>query len=278
MTISPADAVLLCPRNDEESLQILKIAQAMELATVISAQPHGARLQNEEHLIERLRAANPNANTVVIVEIPGPEVESQLQATGYKLVIIDHHRYEGLDRMKMESSLDQFLTLFDLDNEQLRHLGFDPSLVRGVGAIDRGFLWELKKIGYSPSEARRARDYYRALGHELGDEFARSETAAKEAWDNKTVEQGIFVYRSPSKDLHIREAISFLVADHYDEPPTGVILEGDGQITVQDSPQAQKLFNAFGGYLFGQNQCWGFKPQSARPTPTLSSILEILLS
>ncbi len=275
--ISPIDTVLLSPRNDEESLQILKLAKAMEIPTVISNQPHGARLANEEKLLERLRAANPHAKYVVIIEIPGPEVEGKLSAAGYQVIVIDHHQYEGLDRMKNESSLEQFLQTFGLDDAQLCELGFEPSLVRGVGIIDRGFLWELKREGYSFEEARKARDYYRRLSEELGGDVQSSEVVVREAWQKKEIKNGISIYRSTNEKVHIREAISFLVADVYDEPPTSIIVEGDGQISVQDTVKATKLFKQFGGYLFGKNLCWGFQPRSDKKTPSIDQILTVLL-
>lgn len=277
MVISPVDSVLLCPRNDEESLQIVKIAQAMDIPLVISNQPHGARLDHEEKLVERLRIANPHASHIVIVELPGPETESRLKAMGYQLVIIDHHKYPGLDRMKMQSSLEQFLEVFDIDNGKLQHLGFDPLLVRGVAAIDRGFLWELKRSGFSPEQAQRVRDYYRALGHELGDHFAQAEIIARQAWETHTEKNGILIFNSPNPSIRIREALSFLIADKYNEPPTSIIVEGPGQITVQDTSKALDLFSSFGGYTFGMNLCWGLKASAGKGTPTTEEILNILL-
>lgn len=277
MSLSPVDSVLLCPRNDQESLQIIKIAQALDLPLVISAQPHGARLGNEGQLIERLRAANPHANQLVIVELPGPEIEAQLTAIGYQLTIIDHHQYPGLDRMKMQSSLEQFLDVFEIDQEKLQHLGFDPVLVRGVAAIDRGFLWELKRSGYSPEQAQRARDYYRALGHELGGDFRQAEVVARQAWESQTEKDGLLIFTSPNPQIRIREALSFLIADKYAEPPTSLIIEGPEQITVQDTVQAPNLFTAFGGYTFGMNLCWGKKVSAGETMPTIEQIQSILL-
>src|SRR5690348_4213283 len=111
MSHMPA-TILVCPKNDEESLQILKIAQAAGFPTVISAQPHGARLYNEPNLIARLKLADPDAQRVAIVEIPGVTVEDELKSIGYEVVIIDHHRYDDLDRMQHLSSLEQFLEVF----------------------------------------------------------------------------------------------------------------------------------------------------------------------
>ena len=59
MSIDFASTVLLSPKNDEESVLILKIAKAAGIPTVISPQAHGSKLELEKNLEERLRKANP---------------------------------------------------------------------------------------------------------------------------------------------------------------------------------------------------------------------------
>lgn len=274
MSHMPA-TILVCPKNDEESLQILKIAQAAGFPTVISAQPHGARLYNEPNLIARLKLADPDAQRVAIVEIPGVTVEDELKSIGYEVVIIDHHRYDDLDRMQHLSSLEQFLEVFGLSDERLRTLGFDPVLVRGVGMIDRGFVWELKAEGLSPTDQKRVRDYYVSLMNELGSPSEGSVAEARRAWEAREQAGEIFIVRSRRADLKIREALSFVIADEYAEPPQVLIFEGNGRVSLQDSDLAPKLHQAFGGFTFGQDRCWGFQPEPGRPAPSLENILKI---
>lgn len=269
--------LLLCPKNDEESLQILKIALAARIPTVVSDQPHGARLYNEPNLIARLKQADPEARSVAIVEIPGVSVEKELQLIGYEVVIIDHHRYNELDRMQPLSSLEQFLIAFEFDDAKLVALGFDPVLVRGVGLIDRGFVWELKKEGLSPADQKRIRDYYVNLMNELGSPAAGSVEEAKRAWDAREQIGELMVVKSRRADVKIREALSFVLADLFDEPPQVLIFEGNGQIYLQDSDFAPKLHQAFGGFTFGQDRCWGFQPEPDQLAPSKEAILQLLL-
>jgi len=267
--------ILLCPKNDEESLLILKIAQAAGYPVVISDQPHGARLYNEPNVISRLKYADVDATRVVIVEIPGPSVEEELRLIGYDVIIIDHHRYEDMDRMQHLSSLEQFLAVYQISDEQLQQLGFDPTLVRGVGMIDRGFVWELKKEGIPKDDQKRIRDYYIGLMRELGGPSTEAVEEAKRAWEAREQVGDILIVKSQRADVKIREALSFVLADLYEEPPQVLIIEGTGRVSLQDSDLAPKLHEAFGGFTFGQDRCWGFAPEPGRPAPALESILKV---
>lgn len=270
-----SSTILLCPKNDEESLQILKIAEAAGIPTVISPQPHGARLYNELNLIARLKQTDPDARRVVIVELPGPQVEDELRSIGYEVVIIDHHRYDDLDRMQHLSSLEQFLDVFELDDARLTSLGFDPLLVRGVGMIDRGFVWELKKEGLSKEDQKRVRDYYVDLMHELGSPSTEAVAEAKRAWAAREQAGELLVVKSQRADVKIREALSFVIADEYETPPQVLILEGNGRVSLQDSDLAPKFHQTFGGFTFGQDRCWGFDPEPGRPAPTIENMLKV---
>lgn len=267
--------ILLAPQNDEESLLILKIAKAAGIPVVISTQPHGARLYNEPNLIARLKQCDPEARRIVIVELPGPKVEEELRSIGYEVVIIDHHRYDDLDRMQHLSSLEQFLAVFELDDARLTSLGFDPVLVRGVGMIDRGFVWELKKEGLSKIDQKRVRDYYVDLMHELGSPSAEAVEEAKRAWGAREPVGELFVVKSGRADVKIREALSFVIADEYETPPQVLILEGNGRVSLQDSELAPKFYRSFGGFTFGQDRCWGFDPEPGRPAPALEKMLAV---
>ncbi|MDQ5952547.1 MAG: hypothetical protein QG626_676 [Patescibacteria group bacterium] len=270
-----SSTILVCPKNDEESLQILKVAEAAKIPVLVSDQPHGARLHNEPNVIARLKRVDPAATKVVIVEIPGPAVEDELRSVGYEVVIIDHHRYQDLDRMQHLSSLEQFLIVFELDDTRLSLLGFDPILVRGVGMIDRGFVWELKKEGLPQSEQKRIRDHYVSLMHELGSPSAEAVAEAKRAWAAREPHGELFVVTSKRADVKIREALSFVIADEYEAPPQVLILEGNGRVSLQDSDLAPKFHQAFGGFTFGQDRCWGIAPEPGETAPPLAMMLKL---
>jgi hypothetical protein len=275
MIIDLATAVLLCPKNDEESVLILKIAKAAGIPTVISPQQHGAKLELEKDLEERLKKANPEAKTVVIVETPGPEREAELQKAGFEVVIIDHHRYEGLNRMKQESSLDQFLAVFDLSDDKLVEFGFDPFLVKGVGMMDRGWVWELSREGIEKADRKRIMDYYLSFLDELGGARPEGMIEARKAWESREEKNGVIIVKTPT-DTRIRESLSIILAENYDEPPVTLIVEGTQRISVQDTALAPKLHETFGGYVFGKDRCWGYPSTPEKPGPTIDEIMEVL--
>lgn len=270
--------VLICPKNDEESLMIHKLAVALQVPVLTSRQPHGARLEKEKNLVERIRKVNPEAKRLVIVELPGPAVEAQLRQAGYSVKIIDHHRYDDVSRMKKKSSLEQILDEFKLDNRRLKQLGFDPKMVRAVGAIDRGFVWELKKEPLSKAERQQALKFYRALTHELGSERrAKEERAALLAWKKRQTVQGIVVVKSPDDRVSVRDALSFLVAEEIGQPTTLVIFQGTRRVYVQETSRAKKLHEHFGGFTFGQDRCWGLLATPLRALPKLDEVLRIVV-
>jgi hypothetical protein len=269
--------VLLCPRNDEESLQILKIAKAGGIDVLVSEQPHGARLEKEEDLLGRLRQVNPNVDHVVIVEIPGPDVERQLKEEGVKVTIIDHHQYDGLDRSSPKSSLEQFLETFHISDEQLTQHGFDPVMVKSVAAMDRGFVWELKKMVADPGTYKEALAYYRALTLELGaDRRLLEEEVAQATWEGRAERNGYVFVESEREDVSFRDALSFLVAQEFDAPQPVIIKQGSRRLYVQDCEQATDLYEQFGGFLFGQNKCWGVLATPKKPLPSLEDVLAVL--
>ena len=85
----------------------------------------------------------------------------------------------------------------------------------------------------------------------------------------------LLVVKSQRADVNIREALSFVIADTYEEPPQVLILEGNGRVSLQDSDLAPKFHQTFGGFTFGQDRCWGFAPEPGRPAPTIESMLAL---
>lgn len=272
--IDQSDHVLVCPKNDEESVLILKLAETFGIATVVSGQPHGAKLANEKNLIDRIRALNGRIRAVVIVEIPGPAEEKALREEGIVVTIIDHHLYPNLNRMQKLSSLEQFLLYFGITDEDLIRTNYDPVLVRGVGMIDRGYFWELEKEGLVPEDRTRVIEYYGQLGRELGDRTEQWGEALK-AWESRRIEFGVLIVRAPNTTVKIREEISFLVAQEYPSypPPITIIEEGEIRIIVQEFDNAKVLYDRWGGFMFGQGRCWGLE---GADRPLVAEIFELI--
>jgi hypothetical protein len=170
---------LICPQNDVESREIVKIAEACNIPTILSKQPHGATLDMELNLIGRIRETNPIAHDIVIVEMPSPATEDNLRELGFDVHIVDHHRYEAYDRMRPESSLEQFRKLFAIDDIALSMMGFDPVLVRG-GWLDRPWVCvELTKERVSDADRKRMLAYYREETSKLSTNRREEETKRK---------------------------------------------------------------------------------------------------
>ncbi|MBI5409185.1 MAG: hypothetical protein HZA14_07455 [Nitrospirae bacterium] len=164
-TLTAPDTSVICPSNDGEGRSIIDIARRMSFDVRVSPQGWGAKLSKEPP--ETFLGLREN---VVIVEIPGVEKEAELGRT-HRLYIIDHHRYDGLDRINPLSSLEQFarLTGYELDRREA-----------GVALNDRGYIYALKDAGYSEEEIRGIRRYdFEAQGYGIDDFKALSEDYSK---------------------------------------------------------------------------------------------------
>lgn len=272
------NTVLICPKNDEESLLIVAIAEALGIPLVLSKQPHGARLEREKKLVERIRKASPEAKRVVIVEIPGPSVEEDLRKQGFQVKIIDHHRYDDVSRMKKKSSLEQFLDFFKIDDATIRRMGFQPKMVRAVGAIDRGFVWELEKEPLTKKEKKQALQFYQVLAHQVrGARQEKEEKAARQAWSQRKKEKGIWVVRAAEDRVSVRDALSFIVFEEIGKPTTLMIVQGKRRLYVQETSRAKKLHEAFGGFTFGRDRCWGILAEGKSVLPSVDEVLKIVI-
>lgn len=249
--------VLLCTKNDPESLMITEIAEALHIPLLISSQEHGARLECEPELQKRIIAVNACATRVVIVEIPGPDEEKRLVQAGYDVVIIDHHTYSDLDRMQMQASLTQFLAFFEISSEELQVHGFNPAIIRGIALIDQGFLWELYRSELTQEEQRCAQEAYFARKCKIHPHTSRIFMHAREAWEMREKRARCVIVRV-AHEPGIREAVAWIIAENYPQnPPTSIVVEGDMRISVQEYAEAGQLFAAYGGFLFGNGRCWG---------------------
>jgi len=111
----------------------------------ISSQAWGARLdkENSDRLLNLRK-------TVVVVEMPSPELENSLKAQGHTVILIDHHDYEALQRSNAKSSIEQ---ISDLLHQPLSRFQ------RGVAINDRAYIYGLLEADYSSEEVVRIREY-----------------------------------------------------------------------------------------------------------------------
>jgi len=275
--------VLVIPANDAEAVMILRLAQAMKLPTIISQQPHGASLDREPKIIQQIKDCG--AERIIVVEMPGVKTEKKLSDLGLEIVIIDHHHYQGLDRAchpktkkSLPSSLEQFLKFFKITDSYLKKLGFDPRLVRGIGIIDRGFVWALQKENYSATEIKKIIAYQKKLMRPFVDlkEEKKYEQAAHEAWKRRKVWQEFSIVVDKTKK-GLRPFLSLLFVKKF-KRRTPLILDERvrGVIYVQGSPKTKKLFDKFGGFTFGEEMNWGYKNQPGRKKVTLAEVKKFL--
>jgi len=271
------NTVLICPRNDEESLLIIKIAKALGISMIISKQGHGATLDKEQDLIESIKQIDSQASAVAIVEIPGVQAEEELRSSGIEVHIIDHHQYNELDRLNDQSSLEQFLELYDINDDELEDAGFDLMLVRAVAAVDRGFLWELQKIGLSEEDQKRAVQYIKELVYELGFKERKEEEAqARIAWEARKEQDGFLIIESDNDDIDIRDAVSYFVFDEIGKPMPTIIKQGNEKLYAQEISDSKKLIEKFGGFLFGGGKCWGMIAPRDGDLADIQQIIRIL--
>lgn len=275
--------VLIVPPNDAEAILISQIAQKMGLPTILSKQTHGASLDKGRDYFPLVKKGG--YKKVVVVEMPGPKTERRLEKLGIDLHIIDHHHYTGLDRAHdpktgrmLPSSLEQFLKFFRLTDVKLQALGFDPTLVRAIGVMDRGFIWALKDEGRSKKEIDAILAFHDGLLTHIHNPKteARKQEVARQAWKRRKKWEEYFVIETKS-DIQLRPRLSRIVALELGKPTSLIIIERSrGLIYVQESDQAMDLFRQFGGFTFGLDRNWGFRNESGGPRVTLRDVKNFL--
>ncbi|MBU1705152.1 hypothetical protein KKG19_00265 [Patescibacteria group bacterium] len=273
--------VIIIPLNDPEAVLISQIAQAMGLDLIASKQGHGASADKSKGLIEKIKKGG--WKEAIIIEMPGLKTEKMLKKLGVKVVIIDHHNYTGLKRAFekgriKQSSLEQFIKLFKLGDKKLKDLGFDFELVKGIGVMDRGFVWQALQEGYDWREIKKIMDYQDELMaqvRDMKDEKLKIK-AAEEAWKNRE-KWGEFYIMQNKTNIGFRARLSRLIAYEMKKPTPLILVEPKRHfIYVQETDKAQELFKKFGGFTFGMGTNWGFKEEKGKKGPKLSDVKKIL--
>lgn len=261
--------LLIVPVNDEEAYMIAELGDAIKMLVHRSKQPHGAKLADEPKIMDVIEGRNgqKTAQTVIVVEMPGPEVEQQIRDLGKELIIIDHHRYTDLDRahdtegLVLPSSLEQFLDLVELSDQELDHLGYNAKMVRATGLWDAGYIWALIENGYSTEEIEQFEEHKDIIEKKLGLSGITKESrqAAERAWKDRQEWNGFLIMTSADDKAHIRSLVSRLAAKHYKKRTPVIISERAGKrLYVQESDKADDLYKKFGGFMYGGDWNWGY--------------------
>lgn len=274
--------ILLIPPNDAEAILITKLAEAIGLPLLRSNQYHGATLDLEPNIVSRIKKTG--CEEVIVVELPGKKTEEKIQNLGIKLTIIDHHHYTNLDRAHgpngklLPSSLEQFLKMFRLTDAKLTKLGFVPRLVKGIGILDRGFVWALLEEGYSKKEMKSVLKFHDDLTAPLHDPKteARKQKTVEAIWKKRKAWNGYFILET-NADLSLRPRVSRLIATEIGKPTSLIIIERKRNlIYVQESKHAMNLFKTFGGFTFGLDHNWGYRNEKGKKQIGLKEVKEVL--
>lgn len=281
--LPPNKTLLIVPPNDEEAYLIAELGEHKGYQVYRSDQPHGARLEMEPHILETVEKSG--AQTVILIELPGPEIEEALLEMGKHVVIIDHHNYTDLDRAHapdgsvLPSSLEQFLAYADIEEVHLKRWGYEPDLVRGIGLWDANYIWGVMEAGYSKERTQDVVDFKDNLARRVGAAEVQpvNQQEAKRAFEDREKFGTYFVVVSQHPTAHIRSSLSRLFAMTYWKRTPVIISERSGKrLYVQETDRAMDLFHHFGGFTFGSDRNWGYDNNREEENLTLSDIKAFL--
>lgn len=279
--------VLICPRNDAESQTIAHLAENLGMTVILSDQKHGATLDKEPDLTNRLSATNKQ--DVWVVEIPNEAVEESLRTQGLNVEVIDHHRYGDLDRTRapegnvLPSSLEQFLTKTHITDADLVAWGFDPKTIRGVGIMDHKFVQGLREAGYTQAEIAAVVEFRQRLAAEADPQYVERVSAAEQEWAKRQERDGFIVVES-NLPYDCRGLVSeAAMKAGLDTTPMVISVLSGGKIFVQNIPPAgvTQLIEHFKplvaeprlAFGFGAN-CMGVDNSGNTKPVTLDVVLE----
>lgn len=259
MNITPNDTTIVCPLNDGEAATIIDLTRCLGFDVRVSQQPWGARLEREpDSTFRKLK------QHVVLVEIPGPDREEELNKSHW-VIIIDHHAYGDLDRSHPKSALEQFAALigYTLNRWEM-----------GVALNDRGYIPALLDAGYSEKEIEAIRRYdLFAQGYTDGD-FIQ----LQEEYERGFMHGGFYVVTtSLAKNSYLAD-LHFRAKRHEDlvimyTPSGGKV----SKVSFSGRPEgAQTLLRTLGGYSGGDpavSMYWG--KEFAKP-PEIDALLSLI--
>ena len=278
--------LLLCVDNDPESRMILQLAEKAGIHFIRSTQPLGARLDQESEIARRIGITDfPEVWTV---EMPGPELERELQKLGKNISPIDHHSYgkgeDLLDRTKDKSgvrrtsSLEQFIERAGITDDEMRSWGFDPKTTRGLGIFDDRYVQGLRDEGYSQEEINRVVDSNVTLRIQLDPAFKAKMPVAEKVWSESADQSGFLVLRS-FYNQSIRAELSLIsIKKGQDTKPLIIVDENGDKIYVQNIDPGivarlqQKIHGGKKTFTFGAGRCWGVENTGSDNSVTVEEI------
>lgn len=266
------NVLLITIDNDAEARLILSIATKAGMRVYRSAQRHGATLDEETGIVEFAQAID--IPYIWTVEIPGEKTEEQLRSSGFELKIIDHHTYGKLDRLhdasgkRLQSSLEQFLALTEIETSDLTQWGFDSVMVHGIGIMDDRYVQGLKKSGYNKPMIDQVLDYREELERQIDPHYAERVEASQLSWQRRLEHKGFIIYVSKS-ELSVSRMVSTIAIRHgVESKPSIIFCRGGKQIFVLNilSAQIEKLNRTFPGrytWTYGAGHCWGLNNEKS---------------
>jgi hypothetical protein len=272
--------------NDAESRLIFLIALAARITTIRSSQAHGASLDKENGVLELLQASGKTE--IWTVEIPGLATECLLRRNRVRVVIIDHHTYGSLDRVhdakgnRKPSSLEQFLKLASITDDDLCKLHFDPRLVLGIGIMDDRYTKGLRTEGFTPEEYQRVLSYRELLDRQINPDFDKIKHVAEYVWMNRWMKAGYIICTSTSALRTSYAVCTRSIEDALEHHPLILADRGGRQIYVNniDLLIVKKLEEAFLGhrtFTYAQGRCWGIDNDTPdAPRISLEDVMNIL--
>lgn len=252
MKITNTNTSIICPYNDGEICLIVDIAKKLNFDVRVSNQTWGAVLSKE--LDETFVNLKEN---VIIIEMPGIEKENEIKKSR-NLIIIDHHKYQDLDRSNPKSSLEQFADIVSYKFNRWE---------MGIALNDRGYIYALKENGYNDEEIKKIREFdlscqgYKAEDFKILEEDYRkgyifNDSYIVETKNNKT---------SYLADLH------FLENEKRNKPLDLFVFTMSGEKKINEinfygfPETAKTLYAELGGWCGGdekKSMFWGWKAET----------------
>lgn len=257
------ETLFVVPHNDGESWRASAILEAIGAPHLrLSRQKWGAKFE-----LEKIpRNALDGVKRILTFEMPGPEAEAAFRARGYEIVVIDHHVYEGLNRYRTESSLEQLC----------EKIGWRPTPEDGwISVNDRSFVPGMKSAGLSVEAIRTIRRFdYLAQGNTYGK--LKADAVVAEVRAGELVPQHGYYSMIDEDVAFVREALAIKSPDgvvnvfEVDRRGAGGRLGFSGDPRVVDALLGVDFTKfgyekgSFAAYSVGNppSKLYGFKPKS----------------
>jgi hypothetical protein len=144
--------------------------------------------------------------------------------------------------------------------------------------MDRGYVWALQDEGFTKEEIKTVLKFHDGLLAPLTNPKteARKNAAVDAAWKARKKWNGYFIVETRA-DVQLRPRLSRLIVTKIGKPTSLIIVEHKRKlIYVQESKQAKKLFEAFGGFTFGLDHNWGYRNETGKKKIGIEEVKKIL--